>query len=122
MRHGQPRRIIVASLPTTDPNKFIEVQVHYTKGGINYFTYAHEQRGYFLSISPITEDGQGFKSFTAFSGTKTLLLATARFARKILQEVARTALEHEKYPALLAHVLNKNGITLESPAETPAPA
>lgn len=33
----------------------LKIEVYYHLGGINYFTYKDEQRGYYLSISPINK-------------------------------------------------------------------
>ena len=31
----------------------IKAEVYYSIGGLNYFTYKQEQRGYYISISPV---------------------------------------------------------------------
>ena len=82
---------------------------------MNYFTGTSEARGYYLHVTP-TKVGNGFKSFTAFSGTKSLIEETKRFSDKRLGELAATALARETYPRLLDFVLSKNGLTLAEAA------
>jgi hypothetical protein len=110
-------RRIIATLDTTAPpndrgeKTVIEVALSYAIGGMNYFTGTSEARGYYLHVTP-TKVGNGFKSFTAFSGTKTLIEETKRFSAKRLGELAATALALDSYPHLLDHVLSKNALTL----------
>ena len=111
------RRITLATLDTTAPltdrgeKTVIEVVLSYGIGGMNYFTGTSEGRGYYLHVTP-TKVGNGFKSFTAFSGTKSLIEATKRFSDKRLGELAATALALDAYPRLLDYVLGKNALTL----------
>ena len=41
-------------IPTNIAGKFIEVELYYSKGGYNVFTYKNESRGYYVRICPIT--------------------------------------------------------------------
>ncbi len=60
----------------------VECEVFYTKGGINYFNYQNEPRGYYFSITAckITDVGNGLvcREFGMFSGEKTLVLPCQR--------------------------------------------
>ncbi len=102
----------VARLTTTNPTQFIDVEVLYAKGGINYFTYVNEKRGYWLSIQPVIIKGDGFISFTAFSGSKVFLEEAKRFSQKKLEELAAQATAIPQYKELLEHVLAKNQLKL----------
>jgi hypothetical protein len=115
------RSITLATLDTTAPltdrgeKMVIEVTLSYGMGGMNYFTGTSEGRGYYLHVTPV-KIGNGFKSFTAFSGTKSLIEETKRFSDKRLGELAATALTLETYPRLLDSVLSRNALTLTTEA------
>jgi hypothetical protein len=115
------RRITLATLDTTAPindrgeKTVIEVTLSYNMGGANYFSGMTEGRGYYLGVTPL-KVGNGFKSFTAFSGTKTLIEATKRYSDKRLGELAATALASDIYPRLLDAVLSKNALTIAEAA------
>jgi len=66
------RKILLKQLPTTDPDRILEVEVYYDEGGMSYFTGSVNKRGYYLAVQPVKLDG-GFRSITAFSGTKALV-------------------------------------------------
>jgi hypothetical protein len=65
--------------------KIVVVEVSYSLGGMNYFTYKTEKRGYYLHVRP-EERGNGIRKFTAFSGVKKLMLEVSRQSPKKLQE------------------------------------
>jgi hypothetical protein len=120
------RKILLKRLPTTDPDRFVEVEVYYDEGGMSYFTGGFNKRGYYVAVQPVKLDG-GFRSITAFSGTKALVEETKRFSARKLQEVALQALHLPVYRTLLNHVLAKGNIRLQDaaaqcagPAETTA--
>jgi hypothetical protein len=105
------RKILLKQLPTTDPDRILEVEVYYDEGGMSYFTGGVNKRGYYLAVQPVNLE-QGFRSITAFSGTKALVEETKRFSAKKLQEVAQQALHLPVYRTLLNHVLGKANIRL----------
>lgn len=86
----------------------ISVEVHYNTGGMNYFSYKEEARGYYLSVSPYKVSG-GFKVYSAFSGVKTLIETANRFGQKKLDtiEVDEATIDH-----FVELVLEKNGLHL----------
>lgn len=106
------RKFLLKQLPTTDPDRILEVEVYYDEGGMSYFTGSVNKRGYYLAVQPVKLDG-GFRSITAFSGTKALIEETKRFSAKKLQEVALQALHLPVYRTLLNHVLAKANIRLQ---------
>jgi hypothetical protein len=113
------RKILLKQLPTTDPDRILEVEVYYDEGGMSYFTGSVNKRGYYLAVQPVKLDG-GFRSITAFSGTKALVEESKRFSARKLQEVALQALHLPVYRTLLNHVLAKGNIRLQdaAPAES----
>ena len=74
-------RVKVEYLKAKGENQYIKVELYYALGGINYFTYKNEPRGYYLSVSPVERRpcyGGMMESYTAFSGVKTLVEPCAR--------------------------------------------
>ena len=66
-------------LPVESDNKTtdVKVELYYSIGGCNMFTYETERRGYYISAVPV-ERGIGYESFTAFSGWKRCLVECSR--------------------------------------------
>lgn len=56
---------------------FLKCELYYSLGGMNYFSYKQEQRGYYVSVSPVERDGI-CESYIAFSGIKALVWPCAR--------------------------------------------
>ena len=107
--------MITKELETTNENEYIRVEVKYNIGGINYFTYKEEERGYYLHVSPIKiEQRNGYKmeSFTGFSGIKTLIKSVKRKSAKSEKEAIELSKEYEE--RLINYVLNKNNLSLKS--------
>jgi hypothetical protein len=102
-----------------DPQQY-DISVSHQQGGMNFFTYKTEARGFYLSVTPV-ERGDGFVSFTGFSGNKILLEENKRFNRKrfneIISEVFENPGEHEDVIRVLDHVMRKNGKA--NPSATP---
>jgi len=89
-------------------NKSLKIQVYYNLGGINYFTYKNEARGYYLSVSPVEvsqSNGCTIESYTAFSGTKILLLETKRKSDKAYAQAVE--LSKNELPRLKEYVLKQ---------------
>ena len=59
----------------------VECKVYYSKGGVNWATGREEARGYYFSVQPFEDKGI-CRSFTAFSGAKTLILPVGRQSKK----------------------------------------
>lgn len=111
------RKILLKQLSTTDPNRVVEVEVYYDEGGLSYFTGGVNKRGYYLAVQPVKMEG-GFRSVTAFSGTKALIEETKRFSARKFQEIAAKALQLPVYRTLLDHVLAKGNTRLQSAASS----
>lgn len=68
-------------IPCKGENQYLKVELYYNLGGMNYFTYKQERRGYYLSICPVERSrcGAGWmESYAAFTGTKILVQECAR--------------------------------------------
>ena len=94
-------------IPNT--NKSLKTEVYYSLGGMNYFTSKNEPRGYYVSVSPVQreerENGIIIESFTAFSGTKMLLLETKRKSDKAYSQAVE--LSKNELPRLKEYILSK---------------
>lgn len=86
----------------------IEIDVFYSKGGMNYFTSTNERRGLYLSVQPVTISERS-RSFMGFSGVKQFVKEMARFNQKALDTFEVDA---EMETRLLNHVIENNNITL----------
>ena len=65
----------------------LKVVISYNKGGINYFTYKNETRGYYVSVTPVTR-GERFESFYLLSGGRFITDETKRYSEKGLKIAA----------------------------------
>jgi hypothetical protein len=84
-------------VPTTllpDANN-LKVSVFYSKGGLNYFNYKDEARGYWASVNPITVSVDGPFLTETYSAVlsnprsfKVFLAPATRFNRKTLTKLA----------------------------------
>lgn len=67
-------------------NTELKIEVYYHKGGLNYFTYKNEPRGYYVSVLPVEiqrmDNGIVMESFAAFSGIKSFLKEVSRKSNK----------------------------------------
>jgi len=105
------RRIIIHSLPTTELNRFLDVEVYYDEGGMSFLSGGFNKRGYYLAVQPVKREGN-LKSMLAFSGTKALIEEVKRFSARKLQEAALQATQLPIYRKLLDHLLANNNIKL----------
>lgn len=75
----------------------LKIQVYYDKGGMNYFTSRPEQRGYYVSVSPVQVERRGngimVESYAAFSGVKMLVLPVQRQSPKAEAEAREKAMQ-----------------------------
>ena len=90
-------------------NKSLKTQIYYDLGGMNYFTSRSEPRGYYLSVTPVEiqqhNESIHFEKFTAFSGTKILLMETKRKSEKGYNTAVQLAAD--KIPELQKYILDK---------------
>lgn len=104
------RRVERAVLDTNTDKK-LAITVFYKKGGINYFNYETEPSGFYVSVSPFTENGD-FRTFEMGSGLKGLLEQADRFNRKKLAKFAKNLLELDETKRIIAKVCEKEGLTV----------
>lgn len=92
----------------------LKIELRYSKGGMNYFTYQHERRGYYLMITPVERKDYGnglmMEGMVVFSGIKKLLKEVKRQSAKAEAE-AESMVEQSEHE-LIEYVLNKNGLEL----------
>lgn len=80
------KKYIKANIPGAT---HLKTEVYYSLGGVNYFTYKNEPRGYYVSVSPVTREaknGVSMESYAAFSGVKKLIVPATRQTKKKEQE------------------------------------
>lgn len=88
----------------------IDVELYYSKGGMNYFTSRNEERGLYLSVSPL-EKGDRFVKYSAFSGIKKHVKAMKAFSQKAFDTFQPSESDIQQ---LINHVVESNGIRLRS--------
>lgn len=71
--------------PNDQRNTDLKLDLSYSLGGLNVFTYKQERRGYYLIVTPVERSGI-MEGFTAFSGSKVLLKEVNRQSAKAEQE------------------------------------
>ena len=86
------------------------IETYYSLGGMNYFTGAIENRGYYLSVSPVTKS-RGMESFAAFSGIKKCIKPVPRKSAKAEAEAEKIAADF--IPALVKYVCTYNGLEID---------
>lgn len=72
-------------IKTNRENQYLKCKLYYSLGGMNYFTYKNEPRGYYVSVSPVertTDYGFAMESYVAFSGYKKCVVTCARKGKK----------------------------------------
>lgn len=73
----------------------LKVMLYYDLGGYNYFTSKQKERGYYVSIQPVSLSAvsESFSLFGQNSGGYIFLEPTRRFSRKRLAELEATCLD-----------------------------
>ena len=72
----------------------LKVELYYSLGGMNYFNYKVEKRGYYLSVCPTERKDNGgwiSESYTMFSGVKQLVKEVARKSAKSAEQAREQA-------------------------------
>lgn len=110
----------------SDYSMLLKIEVYYSLGGMNYFSGNNEERGYWLSVCPVTRtehkmDGKTYfsESYVGFSGTKLHVLTTTRQSEKAFKKAQELAKEREQ--ELINVVVRKNNLTKKEPTETTEP-
>lgn len=90
----------------------LKIELYYNIGGMNYFTYKTEARGYYLSVSPVSRTradyGVTMESYTAFTGIKECVKTVSRKSAKAEAEAEAIAAARES--VLIDFVCRANGL------------
>lgn len=87
----------------------LKVRLYYSLGGMNYFTYKTEPRGYYLSVYPV-ERSRGMESYTAFSGVKNLIIEVKRQSAQKEAEAEKMA--ESMLESLIDYVCRKESLEI----------
>ena len=105
---------IIKMLEVTKGNAtHVKIELYYALGGMNYFSCKTEERGLYLSVSPVSRverEGYVSESYSAFSGIKMLVKPMARLNQKVLDNFE---VKEEDIETLLSNVLSKNGLEVK---------
>jgi capsule polysaccharide modification protein KpsS len=107
------KRILKEHIVNNEVADIVRVSLNYNVGGMNYFTSKVEERGIYLSVTPLnvsSGDGYSTVSYTAFSGIKKLVRPMKRFSQKQFDNFEPS---DEDVKQLVDHVTNSNSIKLE---------
>lgn len=92
------------------PNHYYKVNLFYSKGGLNYFNYKSEERGYYLSVKAVEKSGgEGYQveSYVLFNGVKSLVQTANRFSQKVLETLALANYD-EAIAKFVKHIEDRN--------------
>ena len=106
-------RVYTKLIPCKGPHcTHLRVELYYSLGGMNYWTYKVDARGYYLSVTPIErgERGTGFmcESFRMGSGVKKLIKEVSRQSKSAADSAAALAKEEEA--SLIQYVCQCEGL------------
>ena len=87
----------------------LKISTYYALGGMNYFAGVVEERGIYVSVSPVKRELK-WESSTAFSGVKELVKPMKRFNQKTFDGFGA---DYETVEKLTKYVLRKNSIKLK---------
>lgn len=93
--------------PNSGKITHIKLEIYYHLGGMNMFTHRNEERGYYISATPVERTGI-YEMVTAFSGIKQCILPCSRKSAKREAEAEKTA----DFKDILLSVLNRNNLEL----------
>ncbi len=100
-------------LKTNKANTEVKIELKYNLGGLNYWNYKQEVRGYYLHIQPLQIEKHEsciIESYQCFSGYKALILETKRKSDKAY----KTALQmiDNKIAEMLEVIKQSNNLEL----------
>ena len=103
------KQIKTEYIPLSEENKYLRVSLYYDLGGMNYFTYEVDKRGYYVSVR-IVERANGWESYTMFDGYKQLVVECKRQSKR--HENDAVALMEPIKQRLVARILAEKGLEL----------
>ena len=89
----------------------LRVELYYSLGGMNYWTYKQDGRGYYLSVTPVERtqhNGYMTEGYTMGSGVKMLIKEVNRKSAKVAAEAEVLAQPHIQ--ELIDYICNKEGV------------
>ena len=72
---------------------YLKCELEYCSGGYVIGTGRNKERGYYVSVQPVVDRGDGLISFAAFSGFYDMLLPCGRPGKKLEKEAERLFME-----------------------------
>lgn len=75
---------------------YVKCELEYCSGGYMFGTGTTKPRGYYISVQPVVDRGDGMVQFAAFSGFYDLLIGCGRPGKKIEKEAERMFMEKYK--------------------------
>ncbi len=73
----------------------LDVSVYYSLGGMNYFSGRGEERGFYLSVTPVKKE-HGMVSYEMFTGIKMFIHPANRFSEKQLKLAMEKSKPHKQ--------------------------
>lgn len=92
-----------------EKNTHLEIKVYYSLGGMNYFTSRAEERGYYISVTPVIKKGC-WTTTTMFSGIKQCMIPCNRQSKKKAEQAAN--IPQSEYQHLIDRVLIRNNLEI----------
>lgn len=92
-----------------EKNTHLEIKVYYSLGGMNYWTGTAEERGYYISVTPVIKKGC-CTTMSAFSGIKQCMIPCNRQSKKKAEEAAN--IPQSEYQHLIDRVLIRNNLEI----------
>lgn len=92
----------------------LKIELYYHLGGTNWYTYKNDERGYYLSICPVSLCDRGSyatETYEIFSGRKILLYTVKRKSKNSKQIAIQKA--NEILDSFVNQICNQNNIEVE---------
>jgi hypothetical protein len=89
----------------------LKVVVSFRQGGLNMWDYKQEQKGYYLSVSPVKKevrDGFTWETSTIFTGYKSFIQTANRFNKKqLVQLFENVADDYNKGEGAVCQIMDR---------------
>jgi|GEM_PF-3042796 len=89
----------------------LKVVVSFRQGGLNYWDYKQEEKGYYLSVTPVkreNHDGYSTETSTLFTGYKSFIQTGNRFNRKQLTQLFQNVVnDYNKGEGAVSQIINR---------------
>lgn len=91
-----------------DGENVIDIEVLYRKGGINYFTYEKDPRGYYVYLQAAEAKEDGMYHFAMGNGNGRFLREATRVSKKVILECAESCMDDPAVEACYQALVAKN--------------